>query len=54
MLLEKQLRATSMNTLAENNNIVIGKGGNGNQLSDVVIPEHLQKTPNLNMLLQNI
>lgn len=50
MLLEKQLRATSTNTLGENSNIVIGKGRNGDQLSDVVILEHLQKIPYLNML----
>lgn len=54
VLLEKQLRATSINTIAENGNTVIHKGGNGNQLSDVVILEHLQKTPYLNMLWQNI
>lgn len=50
MLLEKRLRATSINTLAENGNTVIGKGGSGNQLSDVVIMEYLQKIPYLNML----
>lgn len=54
MLLEKELRTSSMNTLVKNSNIVIGKRGNGNQLSDVVIPEHPQKPPHLNMLQQNI
>jgi len=39
-----------MNTLAEESNIVIRKGRNGNQMSDVVILEHLQKTFYLIML----